>query len=165
MPNIDDLINTATPAEATLALCLDGALASRIEDLERQVKEAKARSRDSLADSGDADLHAELEQLKERRRDATVLFRFRALNRWQVKQIQATLPTDSESRKAGRDQDQMTRELITRCCFEPVLTAEQWDRLVGPAERLGDGALTPAQFAAVDQLVVRLNFIGADPFS
>lgn len=168
--DFDAIIEGAKPAERTAELCLRPDLVAQIEDVQRRIAKERDRPRTSLADGGQGDeLRAELESLRDTAREYTIVFRFRALNPYRLRQLITDSPPregNDQDKRFGYNTDQLTYRLIRECCYEPELSDEQWEKLIGPDDRIGDGTLSPSQWQRLDAAVESLNFARTDvPFS
>lgn len=169
MVDVNDLIAEARPAEKTVELCLRSDLVAALEDVQRRIAAAADQPRGSLGDDGGLPgLRAEAEEIRREAREHTVVFRFRALNRWRMQQLMAESPPrdgNPVDKKLGYNADAVTYRMARDCCYEPVLSDESWERLLGSPERLGDGVLSPGQWQRLDEALSTLNFSRASiPF-
>jgi hypothetical protein len=162
MVDVAAVIAGAKRPERTVELCLRSDLVAELEDAQRRLREAQQSGRDSLADSGAADdVRAEVERIKEAAREHTLVFRFRAINHYEVRQLVAELPPRPDvpfDKQAGHNVDAMVWHLFRRCLYDPDLSDEQVEALIGTPDRVGDGVLSPAQWAQLDEALSSLNF-------
>lgn len=173
MAGIKDKIRRATLAEATVSLCLNGALVAEFEQHERELQAAKRNASDTLdGNAAVVEIAERMEALRERMTEDTEVFRLRALprNRWRelVDQHQPRRGEDGalDKRDAaiGVDVSTMFPALVRASVVSPVLDAEDWSALLG--DESTDGVLTDAQFDALSGAAWRLNRSEVDiPFS
>lgn len=170
MPNdVSAIIAGAKRPERTLELCLRADLVADLEDAQRRLRVEKDRPRESLADGGNVDeLKAEVERIKADARQHTIVFRFRALNRFQMQQMMAKYPPrdgNDLDKRMGYNVDAVTYWMVRDCCYEPGLSDAEWDTLLGAEDEVGNGVLSPAQWQRLDNVVSELNFARTDvPF-
>jgi hypothetical protein len=130
--DLSALLDTAALPERTVEICLRGDLVSKVEDLERQLRDAQT-SLTTLADAGRAQLLAtEIESVREQMRAASVVFRLRGLNRQDWRAILAAHPPREDDRDdniLGYNQDTFFPALIRACLIEPDVDDETWARL------------------------------------
>jgi len=169
MADIGTILAGAKRPERTLELCLRSDLTAAVEDAQRRLKEERGRARESLADGGNVDeLRAELERIKTEAADHTVVFRFRALNHYEIDTMVRDLPPregNAQDKAVGYNLAALTWHMFRKCCYEPEMTDEQVEQLIGPVDRVGDGVLSPSQFKRLDETLDALNFAATDvPF-
>ena len=167
--DISEILAGAKRPERTLELCLRSDLTAAVEDAQRRLQAERGRQRESLADGGNVDeLRAELERIKAEAAEHTVVFRFRALNHYEIQTMMRDLPPRDDvptDKRVGYNLDALTWHLFKKCCYEPELTEEQIETLIGPPERVGDGVLSPSQYKRIDETLDALNFAASDvPF-
>lgn len=169
MTDVSAIIAGAKRPERTLELCLRADLVAELEDAQRRLQSEKERNRTSLADGGFADeLKAELERIKEAAREHTIVFRFRALNHFEVQTLIRDLPPREDVKNdkiVGFNQDALTWHLFRKCCYEPVLSDDDVTALIGSVDEVGNGILSPSQWRRLDETLDALNFAARDiPF-
>ncbi|MEV7599863.1 hypothetical protein AB0O91_21015 [Kitasatospora sp. NPDC089797] len=146
MPDISDLIAAAVPREQAVRVCLDGAGAARLAELE---DEAAALEGWQPASLGDADPRAELRPLIEQARTAlagaTVEFRFRALGHRAFSALMAAHPP-APDRPELLYGDTFLPALLAACSTSPTLSPGQVDQLL---ERVNYGTAAELFAAAV----------------
>jgi len=167
--DIDEVISGAKRPERTLELCLRPDLAAKLEDVQRRYAEEKDRPRESLADGGNLGALAdELKAIKAEAAEHTIVFRFRSLNHYRIQTLARDLPPRDGvpmDKRLGYNVDALTWNLFRECCYEPDLTDEQVERLIGPKDRVGDGVLSPSQWKRLDETLDAVNFAARDiPF-
>jgi hypothetical protein len=144
-PALADLLNDAALPEKTVEVCLRGDLLAEVEDLERELRDARI-SVQTMADQGRARKIAEqIEKAREAMREASVVFRLRGLTRKAWAGLVGAHPPRKDNdtdRALGYNMDTFFPALIRACVTEPELNDETWERL--------DPALSSAQF---DELV------------
>ena len=167
--DVSAIIAGAKRPERTLELCLRADLVGALEDAQRRLQAEAERPRTSLGDAGDVDsIRAEVERIKEEAKEHTIVFRFRALNHYEVQQLVADLPP-REGNKAdkmlGFNQDALTWNLFQKCCYEPALSDDDVVALIGTVDEVGNGILSPSQWRRLDETLDSLNFAARDiPF-
>ena len=169
MVDIGTILSGAKRPERTLELCLRPDLTAKLEDVQRRYAEEKDRPRESLADGGNlTQLRDELEAIKAEAKEHTVVFRFRALNHYRIQTMARDLPPRDGvpmDKQIGYNVDALTWHLFRECCYEPELTEEQVEHLIGPEDRVGDGVLSPSQWKRLDETLDAVNFAARDiPF-
>jgi hypothetical protein len=145
MPDISEIIKRAKPRETTVTLYLAGDEAAEIERLEGQLAGLSDTWKPtSLASTNPAEaLAKKIKAARERIAKSAVEFQFRALGDKAWSDLIAAHPSKQE----GQDYDPETfpRALVSACCVDPVMTAEQADALfevlnVGQRNELMNGA-------------------------
>ncbi|MFJ8474199.1 hypothetical protein [Kitasatospora sp. NPDC094011] len=133
MPDISDLIAAAVPREQAVPVCLDGAGAARLAELE---DEAAALDGWQPASLGEVDPRAGLRPLIEQARTAlagaTVEFRFRALGHREFSALMAAHPPASGRPELLYDETFLPA-LLAACCVSPTLSPGQVDQLLDRA--------------------------------
>lgn len=124
--------------EKTAELCLAGDLFAEHEALSRQLEEATRdpdRVPESLAD-GDAgrELAGKIREVEARMREATAVFRFRALGRSQYDKLRQDHKAPEESGQAFADSFWLA--LVSSCCIDPVMSEAD---VAGLFEDLSEG--------------------------
>lgn len=147
MTDLSALLDSAALPERTVEVCLRGDLQAEVEELSRELQQARATT---LADRGEMRKLAEqIEKTREAMLDSTVVFRLRGLNRAAYSSLMVGHPprdgNDGDA-TVGYNADAFFPALIRACMVEPDLTDEQWDRLVevlssGQFDALADAAL------------------------
>lgn len=131
MADIEALLKKAKPRETTVAVFLAGDVVAEIERLERQLAEASDGpwKADSLAATDPTKAIAEkIAAARKRLKASEAEFRFRALPDDQWSDLLAAHPGKEDQLF---DPGTFPRALIAACCVDPVMTAEQVDRLFG----------------------------------
>jgi hypothetical protein len=143
-PALADLLNDAALPEKTVEICLRGDLVAEVEDLERELRDVRT-SIETMADRGRArQLAEQIEKAREAMRQASVVFRFRGLNRraWSALVVGNPPRKDVEGDRAlGYNPEMFFPALIRACLIEPSLDDEQWEQL--------DALLSSAQYDAL----------------
>lgn len=167
--SVKDKIKKASLPEATVPLCLDGALVADFEDLERQLADAqRSASPDSFDDDNPArEIADRMEALRRQMTDDMVEFRLRGMPRKPWRKFVAQHPPredgdtiDKRDRAILVNVDTFFPALIRRAVIAPDLDDDDWRRLLGDDEQdrerleaegktFEDGVLTDRQF---DQL-------------
>lgn len=128
--SIEEIIAAAKPRQTEVAVCLSGDLAATAERLEARLDEiGHGFVRSSLADVDPrAEIESELAEVADLMREAEVIFKFRALG----KEAWSNLMAAHEPRKDKNElwnAETLPPALITACCYEPVMTLEQFAAL------------------------------------
>jgi len=136
MVDVDAILAGAKLPERTVKLCLRGDLQADLEVAEQALAQAKvaAESSDSLAGSGAGvrEAEARVEQIRATMVDHVLPLRLRALPRLAFTALTAQFPPRPDNpgdRALGADESQLMPRLVRASVVDPVLTAEQWDRL------------------------------------
>lgn len=167
--DVSQIIKSAKRPERTIELCLRADVVAELEDAQRRLAAEKARPRTSLADGGAVDdIKVEVERIKAVAKEHTVVFRFRALNHYEVQTLVRDLPPRDgvpTDKALGFNADALTWHLFKRCLYDPVLTDEDVEALVGSESEVGNGVLSPSQWKRLDEALDALNFASRDiPF-
>lgn len=127
---IDDILALAKPREAEVRLCVAGDLAATADRLAADLEALGSRFEpSSLAESDPrAALQAELDAVHEKMRQSEVVFRFRALGKLAYSNLLAEHPARPAEDEAWNNLT-YPQALVTACCIEPAMTAEQYDAL------------------------------------
>ena len=184
MSSIKEQIKAASRPEKSVPVCLNGALVAEFEAAEQQLQEALRRPKgDSLDGGGEArELAERIEQLRQRMRDGTAVFRLRAMGRKAWRRFIAEHPprqdddgvVDQRDRAIGVNVDTFFPALIRTSTVEPAeLDDEDWLELLGGVRKLDDGTeedvdgvLTSRQFDELANAAWDLNRDTVDvPFS
>jgi len=127
----------------SVAICLDGDLWARHDELTQRLDEMRPQSRATMADSDESAVVAEeLRAVEQTMRESQVMVEFRGISTYQLNEIQARFPA-----KDGRstwDVSEGAAALLAACAVEPTTEAEARafleeshqavaDRLVGAA--------------------------------
>lgn len=163
------IIASAKRPERTVDLCLRADLVAELEDAKRELKSAREAPRTSLGDDGGlAEVQTRIDAIKAEAREHTLVFRFRALNRHEMRALIAANPPrdgDRLDKQSGYNTDAVTYRLIRDCCYEPALDDDEWTALLGTEDEVGSGVLSPGQFERLADAVASLNFARVDiPF-
>jgi hypothetical protein len=130
MPDISELLAGASPREITVPVCLAGDVAGELENLEAELGQLGEWKPTSLGEVNPAyELQERLEQARQRAREASVEFRFRALGHRGYSNLIAAHPAP-EGSKEPYDAGTFLPALLSVCCVEPSLTPVQVDRLL-----------------------------------
>ena len=169
MSDVSAIIAGAKRPERTIELCLRADLVARLEDAQRRLVAERDRERTSLADAGDIDsIRAEVEAIKAEAREHTIVFRFRALNHYEVQGLIRDLPPRDGvpmDKSLGFNADALTWHLFKRCLYDPVLSDDDVVALIGSVDEVGNGVLSPSQWKRLDEALDGLHFASRDvPF-
>jgi hypothetical protein len=166
--DVKSLLGKARLPERTVELCLRGDLVARVEDLERQLRDLPESDTD-LRLAGNSERRQLAEQItavQEQMRDATAVFRLRALTRRAWDALVRAHPVRKgddggvhpEDKGYAYNTESFFDALIRACVVDPVLDDGEWETLLDH--------ITPAQFATLNTAAVGLNLRGVDvPFS
>lgn len=169
MSDVSSIIAKAKRPERTIELCLRADLVAELEDAQRRLQDERGRERKSLSDGGDVDaIKAEVDRIKAEADAHTVVFRFRALNHYEVQQLIRDLPPREgvpTDKALGFNADGLTWHLFRRCCYEPELSDDDVAALIGTVDEVGNGVLSPSQWKRLDEALDSLHFAARDvPF-
>ncbi len=147
--DLKERLASAALPERTVPICLRGDLAARHEELERQLKEATSRPDDSLAGNGAGDLIDAITAIEAEMKEATVVFRIRALPKpaWRALIAEHPPRTNDEGDPLPEDlqmgcNSETIFDAITRACIiDPPLDDETWEMMAGDDGRLTDRQL------------------------
>lgn len=146
MPDISEIIKRAKPRETTVTLYLAGDEQAEVERLERQLTDLGSWKADSLAATNPATaISKKIAAARERIAASAVEFRMRALGDKAWSDLVAAHPSQDKN----QDWDPVTfpRALVSACCTEPAMTAEQASQLF---EVLNAGQRRELEQAAFD---------------
>jgi len=143
-PTLEALLASGKRPEKSIPVCLRADLQAEYDDLDQQLQEAQKARRGMLTGGSDGPGIAErMAEVREEMQDAVVQFRLRALPPKQFRKLLAAHP--STDAKKLFDDETFGPAILKASTVEPVLSDEQWDRLVGD-----DGSLSAGQY---DKLV------------
>jgi hypothetical protein len=157
-PSTRDRLKAAKLPERTVDLCLRGDLQAEFEDLERQLAQQVAADQAAgprLNSSPAARRIAkQIEDLRERMREETIILRMRALTRRAWGELQKQHPPrkdEADDEQLGFNPDTFIPAAIKACTYEPSdLDDETWDELL-------DERITEQQFVALQNTMMALN--------
>jgi hypothetical protein len=130
MPDISSLLEQASPRETTVRVCLAGDVAGELEALEQELGELGEWQPTSLGEANPAyELQERIEAVRQRVREASVEFKFRALGHRGYSNLIAAHPAPEGSREPY-DAGTFLPAVLAACCVEPSLTPAQVDRLL-----------------------------------
>ncbi|MGW1160360.1 hypothetical protein ACWD48_19510 [Streptomyces sp. NPDC002519] len=130
MPDISELLASASPRDTTVRVCLAGDAAGELEALEQELGELGEWQPTSLGQANPAyELQERLEAARRRVREASVEFKFRALGHRAYSNLLAVHPAP-EGSKEPYDAATFLPAVLAACCIEPALTPAQVDRLL-----------------------------------
>ena len=173
--DIDLLLDSATPAETTVSLCLNGKLRAQYDALKSRIEERIAEEEDANSDDNpDARLttrkrkaaptkqeQADLDRLAQEMKAHTAEFRLVALPRPEFAKLVAEHPARTDP-KTGRPIERFNAEtllpvVLRKALVEPVLSAAQYDKLLSK--------INEAQYAKLETAAWNINYEGSDlPF-
>lgn len=169
--DFDSILDQASLAETTVALCLNGRLRAQYEQVKARIDE---RTADNAPDPADDRLNTrpyvdpeqpELDRLVEQMRAHTVEFTLRALPKPEWNDLFAKYPPRSDRQTGKRNPrdmigvnyDEFFPALIRESIVSPELTGDRWTRLYN--------ALSDAQFNKLANAAWALNQVDDDvPF-
>lgn len=149
MTSFEEVIAQAALPEDSVDLCLRRDLTSKFRELERRLQTASTEKA-NLGERSEASVIAEeMEALRREMVAASVTFRMRALPAPEFNRFKLSLPQrgKDESSEDFVSQKFYPRvvELVSRTCFDPVMTTDQVDQLV---QVLSNGDWNALQVAA-----------------
>ena len=130
MPDISELLEQASPREVTVRVCLAGDAAGELEALEQKLGQLGEWQPTSLGQTNPAyELQERIDAARQRVREASVEFRFRALGHRAYSNLLAAHPAP-EGVEEPYDAGTFLPAVLAACCVEPSLTPAQVDRLL-----------------------------------
>jgi hypothetical protein len=145
MPNIEDILAAATPRERTVQVCIRGDLASEAERLADELATVSAdwEPADLTDEHPGRAISAQLKAAREAARQAEVPFTLRYIGDRAYSDLIAAHPSSNENELF--DDRTFPRALIAASCADPVMTAEQAEKLFevineGEIKKLFDAA-------------------------
>lgn len=134
--DFSEVMAAATPREETVELCVDGALNSTFESLERRLRAFADWKPNALEDEDPRlEIAREMEGVREQMRKHSFVFTMRAISAKQWSDLMAAHPGRPEIAESF-NQLTFPSALIAVCCVDPVMSVEQVDALF---ERLNEG--------------------------
>lgn len=167
--DVNDLIDSAQPAERTILLCVRGDLVAEFENLDRERAEAEAQtSTDSLAGGGGKarEIAERMEKLRELMRESSILARLRAMPRKTFNNLVAQHPPRRDDDGQVNPDDSIGVNVTT--FFDPLIRACWVDPVIEPARftRLLDEILSDRQYDELGTVAWAVNRGEVDiPFS
>ncbi|MEV5138425.1 hypothetical protein AB0K71_05705 [Streptomyces syringium] len=147
MPDISEILKRAKPRERSVFLCLAGDEAAEVERLERQLAELSdtwAPASLGATNPGEK-LAKQIKAARERMRKGEVEFKLRALGDKTWSDLVAAHP--SKNKNEAWDPQTFPKALLSQCCVDPVMTADQVTELF---EVLNEGQRNELMQAAYD---------------
>ncbi|MCW2899699.1 MAG: hypothetical protein JWO67_1964 [Streptosporangiaceae bacterium] len=147
MPDVTELLEQASPREITVPVCLAGDASGDLEVLESELQQMGEWTPTSFGEANPAaEVQERIDAARERVREATVPFKFRALGHRAYSTLLAGHPAPEGSREEPYDPGTFLPALLAVCCLEPTLTPAQVERLLdvvndGTARTLFSAAL------------------------
>lgn len=130
MPDLSALLEQASPRELTVTVCLAGDAAGELEALEEELGQLGQWQPTSLGQINPAyELQERIDAARQRVREASVDFRFRALGHRGYSDLLAAHPAP-EGSKEPYDAATFLPAVLAACCVEPSLTPVQVERLL-----------------------------------
>ncbi len=147
-----DIKASAKLPEKTVPICVRGDLQAEYEDLERQLKQANAANRGTLAGTSEdaAAIEELMAALREQMRENTHVFTLRALPKKRWSDLVAQHKPRDEDRRLDYNGETFPVALIQACCKDPVMTVKE-------VEELCDEILTQGQWDALFLAAFLLN--------
>jgi hypothetical protein len=150
--DIADVLGKVAPAETVVAICVDGSIATRLEDLQQRLTEAHRFDLNHNQAATAPAVAAEIDALHAAARDATVEFRVRSIGASAWRRLVADYPPPADDVDDWRWHAELfPPAAVAACCVEPAMTEGQAQEL---ADRLSNGAWTRL-FGAVLNLNMR----------
>lgn len=132
MTDFDAVKKLASLPTRTVPLCLAGELVDEIENLERQLADAKPPT--SIGEASPKRVIGEqIEALREQMRESMVDFHLRAMGARKWTRFWAGLPARAENETTAAWDDRVFpfyADLVSRSCVDPEMTVEQVEELV-----------------------------------
>lgn len=121
-PTIDDIIAKRKARTSTVWIALDADLLTRIDELERQIKQEERTDERENRTPVAPRLKAELDELKSREAESAQAFTFQQLPKREYRALIDAHP-DPEGKQAW-DEDTFAPVLISACAIDPVIPLE-----------------------------------------
>ena len=137
-----DVEQDITPRIRTVDLCLDGEVQQQLEDAERRLRET--RTNDSM-DSGTSQVQTEVDELRQRARQATRSFEVQAVSHRRWRELLTEHPSDDP----GKRYDSET--FLPAAFAECIVQFDNADQVVRALDRLTTGQVTKL-FNAIREL-------------
>lgn len=149
--DIEEWLAEAELPERSVSLCLRGSLVAEYERLDAQLRQA-AQTAGSLAGNSPAQqIAAQMETLHAQMQDAGRTLRFRALPPRVFSDLRAKQPLEKKPNQTDDEHADAFHAwvcgIVAASCVDPVMTAEQVDRL---SQTLSDGLWRQVTAAAWD---------------
>ncbi|MER5420328.1 hypothetical protein [Streptosporangium roseum] len=160
---IADILGSIRRPEKTVPICLAGDLQAEFEALERDLAIAREKPADAGTLAGGSDPMAtaiaqQIQELRARMREHTVVFRFQGLSSKTYSDLVAAHPPKDDSKRNDVNWDTFSVALVATCAVEPQMTVDE-------ATQLAE-ALTQAQWDALFTAAYETNKADIDvPFS
>lgn len=134
-PSIQDILKAKRANRLSVDIALDPTLKPRMQDLEKQIRQARRDDQRENRNPQAPGLVKQLEALEQEFRDSVVTFTFQDIGRSRFEALVETHPpTEAQLKKHG-DQlswnpDTIPAALIAATCVEPEITLEDAEQLV-----------------------------------
>jgi hypothetical protein len=135
--------------ERTVDICLRGDLVAEFEAADAALTEALRRPADSKEGSGTAELLRRVEAIQAEMRESTYTFRIRALTNAAYRELELAHPPrddDPNDQQVRFNRATFFTALLIATTYDPVLTGEEWEELLGKLTDRQYGELTDAAF-------------------
>jgi hypothetical protein len=135
--DIAEVLDKVTPAERTVDICVDGSIASRLDDTQQRWLAAVRWDGDHNAAPTAPAVAAEIEALRAEAAAATITFRVRAVGSTTWRKLIAEHPPPLDDLEGWRwDPETFPLAAVAASTFDPAMTEDQATEL---ADRLSDG--------------------------
>lgn len=135
--DIDDVLARARPARRTVAICLDGSIAGRLEVLQEQWRAASGFDAEHNVNPTAPRISDEIAALAVEADRATVSFTIEALGATAWRRLVAEHPPPADDLDGWRwDMETFPPAAVAASCIDPKMSEDQ---AVALAERLSDG--------------------------
>lgn len=144
-----ELLTEGRLPERTVDLCLRGDLVAEFEAADRQLKQMLNTPGDSKEGPGTGELVRRIEAVQVQMRESTYTFRIRALDNAAYRELRMAHPPRAEDEmdeRVGFNRSTFFTALLRATTYDPVMTAEQWDDLLGKLTDRQYGELTDAAY-------------------
>lgn len=128
MVDFHEVMSAASRREETVEVCVDGALNSTFEALERQLRGMDFRPSSLDSEDPRVEIAKEMEAVREQMRAHTFAFTFRGLPAKEWSDLLAAHP-GREGVAEAWNQLTLPPELISRCAIDPTMTVDQVNEL------------------------------------
>ncbi len=154
--SFDQRLGEAELPEDTVDICMRGDLVAVYHGLQQRIAaipDPPAGSGSLAGNGAKIELQQQLEAVASAMRRSTQTFRLRALGKKPFGEFlleHPPRPADRRDMMAGYNVDTMGPALLRRCVVDPVVTAQQWDKL--------ESVLSTGEWSKLDKAAQVLNF-------
>lgn len=165
MTVLDDVLARVTPVTRREEICIDGELAARIDDLERQMlTEAEQDIRENRTPRAPR-VAREIEQLQQAQRDSMQVFEVRSIGGTEWRRLRGNYPPTKKQRAEGWDvdPDEFRPAAVAACCALVAAAgtdAERLEHLDAEGTKRLAAVLSDGQWARLWKLVLWCNTEG-----